>query len=172
VLIEIHKLNLDNLTLKQLNDKAKSYGVTSEEAQVQILDEFPNVLSAITEKIDLYVGNKHDKYLVQSWSLNWEKNSEQVLPMHNHGFAHINFVLYTSKEKNNSPLIIRDINNLEKEIDCETNDLLILPNHLTHYVRNQVSKENRICYAGDIILTTKYHKQGLHLSPIQYWKQL
>ena len=172
MLIEVYKLDLDADTLKQLNDKAISFGLTSEEEHVQILDEFPNVLSAIAEKLDLYVGNNYDKHLVQSWSMNWDKDSEQLHPTHNHGFAHLNFVLYTSKQKNNSPLIIRDINNLEKEIDCETNDLLILPGHVTHYVRNQMCDTNRICYAGDIILTNKYDKQGLSLAPIKYWKQL
>ena len=44
MLIEVHKLDLDADTLKQLNDKAISYGLTSEEEQVQILDDFPHVL--------------------------------------------------------------------------------------------------------------------------------
>ena len=72
MLIEVHKLDLDADTLKQLNDKAISYGLTSEEEQVQILDDFPHVLSAIAEKLDLYVGFVllKDEKLLLSLSLN------------------------------------------------------------------------------------------------------
>jgi hypothetical protein len=69
-------------------------------------------------------------------------------------------------------LIIRDVNNIEFEVDVKVNDFIILPNYLIHYIKPDMSKNQRISFAGDLILTEKEYKSSMFLPPISNWTKL
>jgi hypothetical protein len=165
------EIDLNKTELNKLNDFASEFKGSSEEEVPNCLNQFPSVLQKINQKIDEYLPKDYDKYLAQSWCISLPKEFSVPSNPHNHGYSHFSFVFYT--EVNEAlPLIIRDVNNIEFEVDVKVNDFIILPNYLIHYIKPDMSKNQRISFAGDLILTEKEYKSSMFLPPISNWTKL
>jgi len=165
------KVDLNSDELTALNNFASEFEGSSEEKVPNCLNQFPSVLQKINQKIDEYLPKDYDKYLAQSWCISIPKDFSIPVNPHNHGYSHFSFVFYT-KVSEASPLIIRDVNNIEFEVDVKVNDFIILPNYLIHYIKPNVNKNERISFAGDLILTEKEYKSSMFLTPISNWTKL
>lgn len=165
------RINLNLKELRLLNEFASNYEGSSEMEVPNALTKFPLVLNKINEKIDEYLPKNYSKYLVQSWSINVLKDMEIPLNPHNHGYSHFSFVFYTMSNGLH-PLIIRDVNNIEWEVKVETNDFIVIPNYLIHYIKPEKANEQRISFAGDLILTETKYKSSMFLTPISNWHKL
>ena len=166
------KINLDENELYLLNEFANKHVGTSEFKVPNALTQFPSVLNKINKKINEYLPEDYDKYLAQSWSICLTKDMFIQPNPHNHGYSHFSFIFYTMSE-GLDPLIIRDVNNIQWEITVKTNDFLIIPNYIIHFIKpGDAAKEHRISFAGDLILTETEYKSSMFLTPISNWYKL
>ena len=165
------EIDLTDLEINELNLFASKYEGSSEKAVPNALVQFPSVLKKINDKIDEYLPKDYSKYLAQSWSIYVPEEFSVPNNPHNHGYCHFNFVFYTKTCKD-APLIIRDVNNLEWEIEVKTKDFIIIPNYLIHYIKPGIHSKERISFAGDIVLTEIEYKSSMFLPPMENWKEL
>ena len=164
-------INLEEGELNVLNSFAEQYEGSSEEAVPNVLTRFPSVLNKVNKKLDEYLPKAYIKYLVQSWSIYVPEGLEVPVNPHNHGYCHFNFIIYT-KSTGQVPLFLRDTNSIEFQVEVKTNDFIILPGHLIHFIKTGPSLEERISFVGDMILTEEIYKSSLFLPPVSNWLRL
>ena len=168
-------VNLDTEQLTLLNNVAEQYSWTSEPYEPNILIQFPDVLKKISVLLDEYLKEKSKifkKTLVMSWLMNQREGTNMGMLPHRHAYASLSFVFYTMSNGDN-PLIVRDGNDIEYEIESKTNDFIILSSDLIHFPKNGGPlKEARISYAGDILLTQLNYENSNSLSPKEVWHDI
>ena len=166
------KINLDQNELHLLNNFASKYIGGSEYEIPNALIQFPTVLNKVNKKINEYLPKEYSKYLTQSWSIHIPVGGHIPINAHNHGYAHFSFIFYTMSNGLH-PLIIKDINNIEWEVTVKTNDFIILPNYLMHFIKpSEKTKEHRTSFAGDLVLTDTKYYNSMFLTPISNWHKL
>jgi len=165
------KIELTDEEVTSLNEVALKYEGGSEFDIPNILIDFPSVLEKVNANIDAYLPSSYVKYMTQSWSVNIKPGKKSQVNLHNHGYTHFSFVFYTTANQG-CPLVLMDMNNLTFRVDVDFGDFIILPNYYQHQIEPNVVTENRICFAGDIIVTEHEHENSTYLPPIHNWCRL
>jgi len=175
-MIKKYPFPLESDLKKELNEKVKSYlncTYTTENVNITILNEYPDVLYKLKKVLERYVDtNIFNFNLAKSWGCLNTVNTPDTR-LHGHGYCHFGFVFYTAKNET-SNIVFKDLNNLEFEVKASENEIIVFPGYLMHYIRGG-NTEDRISFAGDILVTykeTPEQNYSEYLTPIQTWIQL
>ena len=170
-MLERYALHIPTELRKEIIEAMPPSMATTEATNLKFLNDFPKLLADLKGCVEDYVegSERFDIHLAKSWATATQPEHPHDGRVHNHGYAHLSFVIYVQQPMGSGDITF-DINNVRRSFPTSENMLIIFPAWMPHYVPANKSILPRYSIAGDIILTLKDAYESCEfLTPVEDW---